>query len=137
MITYNPIIDHARAGGWQMCGTNSVLLLQDAFYLSGTKARGGTDPLLDELEGNLSALDKIVVYLGGHDSERIVEFIKAIGAAPDRTIFLVCDCNWVTKMEAIQKCGFSGSEMMECCCGGFEKMENIYWSVLRHGTISG
>jgi len=148
MISYNTFVG-GEQNGWKSRGENRILLLQNvngnAWGMSqhvvgsrsqaeekwGTEAKAVIDPLWEQLQSELPTIDMVVLYVGGHGAERIIELAAKYGLVPDRATFVFCDCNLAKKMKMVREGGFSSSRIVPCECGGRGTMERLYRYALK------
>jgi hypothetical protein len=149
MISYNTFV-RGISNGLQHKGNNSVLLLQNengdewgAGKVESIEELGSTkvacqkqiNQLWIQLVAELPVLEKVIFYVGAEGSEKTIELAAQNGLAPERAVFVLCDCGIDIKLHIIRSFGFSDSQIIMCECGGHDTMFQIYHSVLEQGRI--
>jgi hypothetical protein len=142
MISYNTFVQ-GEENGWKHGPNAAVLLLQNTTGATwGTSQSGKShdewyaetvaivDPLWEQLKSELPTLDCVIMYVGSHGAERIIELAALYGLTPDRALFVLCHCNSGYKMMAISTNGFEASPIIGCECGGHETMKRLYEEAL-------
>ncbi len=139
MVSYNRFV-RGEENSWGGEGDNRVLLIQDDIsdtpnYKEYKESLKATVPQLYELLKNeLPTIDRVIVYVG-FETRYVIELAAKYGLAPDRAIFVLCDCNLTEKMKVLKECGFSSSKVVLCECGGVITMGRIYRDFLAHGIL--
>lgn len=147
LVSYNTFV-RGEANGWKQVGENGVLLLQNAEGKTWGVSQIGqshlkwheetktiVDPLWQQLQGELTHIEKVILYVGSYGAERFIELAAAHGLTPEMVIFVFCDCNVVQKRSMLQQCGFSRSLVIPCECGGHQTMLRIFQNILSQGKI--
>jgi len=145
--SYNTFVP-GEPNGWRNRDEHHVLLLQNADGKTwGTSQSGKSaeewkdetkvivDPLWETLRAKLPTIDAVVMYVGSHGAEHVIQLAAENGLTPDRAVFVFCDCNMSAKTQAIRDGGFSASRVIPCECGGHATMHRIYQKALTEGTL--
>ncbi len=147
VISYNVFIP-GEANGWKVHGDNSLLLLQgsggewnsawsmetyEKWHEGITKSI--VDPLWEQLQNEWKTIEKVVFYVGSYGAEQVIELAAKQGLAPNRAVFVFCDCNLNKKRDMIRSHGFSASKVVPSHCGGQATMKQIYNNALTRGVV--
>ena len=72
---------------------------------------------------DLKQMNHIFLYVGTYGSEDVIRETRGIPA--EKLSYVLCDCNYDTKMRMINSIGNSDSEIINSECGGRETLERI------------
>src|SRR3989344_5434259 len=67
-------------------------------------------------------VDKVVIYVGQVDMEKIIEGCRKSEFVPEKTKFIFCGCSLARKVRYLFSSSFSSSEFLAGDCGGHELM---------------
>ncbi len=121
---------------WRGDGENRVLLSQCEELPGGGDYRAVALVLWSHIASALASLDKVVIYLG-HESARIfVPLAAENDLAPEKLIFVYCDCTKAYVEEVIDRDGYSSAQKICCHCSDrLEVMKGIYQNFLADGSL--
>ena len=88
-----------------------------------------------QLTESLPLLDAMVIYVGDRGSEHSIARAAEHGLAPEKAVFVFCNCNMEAKLGAINRHGFGDSRRMMCECGGHVTMRRIATEFLETGAL--
>ena len=101
------------------------------------------DPVESILSAKLKAFllqaDKVVVYLGLGESklDSCLHFLSKQQIAPEKVIFVLCDCDLSEKIAKIKSFGYEQSEkIVTVFCGGSVDMQRFFWNAVDRGIVS-
>jgi len=148
MLSYN-LIFLPVLNDWKRQGDNEVLLLQGVDLsrwtvptFAGKTGKEGVEVVKSEIERLWSKLeeaiptvDLFVFYVGSSGAERVINLAKEYGLTPERTLFVLCDCDLRFKIEVITSCGFNLARRVLANCGGQRELLAIYESLLSNGCL--
>ncbi len=147
MMSYNTFVPGLE-NGWHEQNGNAVLLLQNETgqawgitQFGSTKAEwraeteGVVNPLWAKLMEALPTIDEFVFYVGSYGAEHIIELAAKHGLTPEKTVFVLCDCNMGPKMNVLNKAGFATARKEMCECGGRETMRVMFEDALSGALV--
>lgn len=136
LFSYNAFTN--AQNGWNKGETNNLFLVQnpdgaawgltqkntmEGFYEEANSAIGSG---WEHLASIVEKIDLFVVYVGSYGAERAIELCRDSGIPASKIIFVMCDCNYATKTRMIERCGYRGSQQIDCECGGRSTMSRLF-----------
>ncbi|MBT6253913.1 hypothetical protein HOI83_01625 [Candidatus Uhrbacteria bacterium] len=90
----------------------------------------------DRLE-QVHGADHVVLYVGAGVSrmDMLAPFLS--GRSADQLTLVMCDCSLDRKVQWCRDEGFDGAHIIECQCGGHEKMSLLLENFLKTGAVFG
>jgi len=116
-------------------GTTQVSLAQNPIRQWHDETKAAVDPLWGWLQESLLTIERVVFYVGSTGAEYIIGLAGKNGLAPERAVFVFCDCNMRNKQTMIHRYGFESSKIIMCGCGGQDAMCTIYDEFLKEGKL--